>query len=144
MKKSIIWVILILVFVVVILAVLRFSLNGGEDTWIKDSRGVYVKHGNPSSTPDYVTAQQQAVNCAFTLYGNASASGIDFNSQCLGTCESYAVDIVHTPRTTEDDVPENQCSDYLNGKLNHFIELNSIGKCNTRCLTINIKNACFL
>ena len=52
--------------------------------------------------------------------------------------------IVHTPRTTEDDVPENQCSDYLNGKLNHFIELNSIGKCNTRCLTINIKNACFL
>lgn len=46
----------------------------GEDSWIKDSNGIWIKHGNPSETPDYVLEQQKALlNCASNKldnYGN--------------------------------------------------------------------------
>ena len=38
----------IIVVVIVVAAVLVF-LRGNEDTWIKDSGGNWVKHGNPSA-----------------------------------------------------------------------------------------------
>ncbi len=50
------------------------------------------------------------------------------NSQCLGTCGDYAVDIVHVPRTEGDNLIENQCEDYKTGKVNHFIELDKNGE----------------
>lgn len=54
-----------------------------------------------------------------------------FNSQCLGTINvnnlDYVVDIVHVPRTQEDNLPENQCEDYRTGKVQHFIELDKDG-----------------
>lgn len=93
----------------------------GEDSWIQDSRGVYIKHGNPSSTPNYVLQQQEVINCASEKFNNLTE---ERNSQCLGTCEGYAVDMVHSPRAKEDDLIGNQCEDYLNGNVSHFIELN--------------------
>jgi hypothetical protein len=97
----------------------------GEDSWIKDSRGVYVKHGNPSSIPDYVLQQQEVINCSNYLFERAAMSSIvQLNSQCLGKCEDYAVDIVHVPRNEEDDLTENQCEEYRNESVSHFIELN--------------------
>lgn len=96
----------------------------GEDSWIKDSRGVYVKHGNPSSIPDYVLQQQEVINCSNYLFERAAMSSIvQLNSQCLGKCEDYAVDIVHVPRINEDNLVENQCDDYRQGKVSKFIEL---------------------
>jgi hypothetical protein len=127
MKKITIWIIIILL-VIAIICILRFSLNGSEDNWIKDARGLYIKHGNPSSTPDYVAAQYDAIGCAFDLYENASAAGTNFNSQCLGACSDYAVDVVHVPRTSEDNLAENQCADYRSGKVSHFIELDKNGE----------------
>jgi hypothetical protein len=103
------------------------GLNGGEDNWIKDSKGVWVKHGNPSSAPPYVTEQQDAVTCALDLYSQAKSNGISFNSQCLGACFNYSVDIIHNPRTIEDDKTSNQCSDYPK-KTPYFIEIDNSGK----------------
>jgi hypothetical protein len=99
---------------------IRFFIGGDEDDWIKDSRGVWIKHGNPSETPTYVFEQQEAINCALEKFNNFSE---EINSQCLGVCGDYAVDIVHVPRTNEDNLVENQCQDYRNGNVNHFIEL---------------------
>jgi hypothetical protein len=101
------------------------GLNGGEDNWIKDSRGVYVKHGNPSETPTSVLEQKEAINCAYNKFGNFTE---EKNSQCLGTCQNYAIDIVHVPRTAEDDLITNQCEDYKNKTVSHFIELNQQGE----------------
>lgn len=112
--------------VLIILAMfLVFRLQ--EDSWIKDERGIYVKHGNPSEVPDYVDMQMEIIKCAYDLYNNSKESGIIFNSQCLGTCNDYAVDVVNVPRTSEDNLPENQCVDYREGKVNHFIELDNQG-----------------
>jgi len=111
---------IVLLFLTATWAVVRFAIGGNEDNWIKDERGVYVKHGNPAETPGAVAWQQAAISCAYDLFDNMSE---EKTSQCLGTCGNYAVDLVHVPRTPIDDLPEYQCSDYGNGFVNHFIEL---------------------
>lgn len=122
MKKS--YWILIIIAVLVIILFMVFRV-GGEDSWIKDSRGVWIKHGNPSETPNYVLEQQEKISCALGKFDNFNG---EINSQCLGICEDYAVDIVHVPRDSEDNKAENQCSDYANGLVNHFIELDKNGE----------------
>jgi len=127
MKKRKILVFGIIILLVIILILIRTFSYGGEDNWIKDSKGVYVKHGNPSNTPDYVKEQQIAIEKAQELFQNEKNSGANFSSQCLGTTGDYAVDIVHVPRTSEDNLPANQCADYADGKVGHFIELDKEG-----------------
>jgi len=104
-------------------------LRGQEDTWIKDGRGVWIKHGNPSITPAKVKQQQDLIAKAQNLFQDAKVAGIDFlNGPCLGSLDSdYVVDIVHNPRQNIDNLPENQCSAYREGKAHHFIELDSEG-----------------
>jgi hypothetical protein len=127
MKKRKYWTLFAAVALIIFgsLLFLRGLLNGGEDNWIKDSRGVYVKHGNPSETPVYVLEQKEAINCAYDKFGNFDE---EKSSQCLGTCKDYAIDIVHVPRTAEDDLMTNQCEDYKNKIVSHFIELNQQGE----------------
>ncbi|MEK6827709.1 MAG: hypothetical protein AABX99_04465 [Nanoarchaeota archaeon] len=124
MKKSFLIAGIFLIILFGIFLFFRFN----EDNWIKDNSGVWIKHGNPAEIPDYVLAQQSVINCSADLYMKAALSSvIQLNSQCLGTCGDYAVDIVHVPRIAEDDKTENQCESYLYGKVNHFIELDRNG-----------------
>jgi len=71
--------------------------------------------------------ESEAVQEALELYQNKKASGMQFNSQCLGVVGDYAVDIVHVPRSEEDNLPENQCKEYREGKVPRFIELDKEG-----------------
>jgi len=121
-NKKIIVFGIILIFLVIIF--LRF---GSEDSWIKDKQGIYVKHGNPSKIPDYVLEQQKLISDAIDLYEQKRDEGVEFSSQCLGTISDYAIDIVHVPRIDEDNLAENQCEDYRDGSLNHFLELDKYG-----------------
>jgi hypothetical protein len=98
-----------------------------EDDWIKDDRGVYIKHGNPISIPEYVVEQQDIVSSAVQLYNSKKQMGMEFSSQCIGTIRGYAIDIVNVPRSAEDDKPENQCEDFRLGNVGHFIELDKSG-----------------
>ena len=123
--KKIYWI-FIGVIVLGILFIMIFR-PGGEDSWIKDDRGVWIKHGAPAETPDYVLEQQDIINCVLQLYQEKKQEDMIFSSQCLGSCGNYAVDVVHVPRTDEDNLIENQCEDYRGGKLNHFIELDEDG-----------------
>lgn len=127
MKKKKVFIIAGVVLVLVILFVF---FKGNEDTWIRDEKGVWVKHGEPSETPDYVEYQQIAIKAAGTLY-DVRGLTMDFDSQCLGIISSaelkYAVDIVHVPRIAEDDLEKNQCASYLSGEVKNFIELDKEG-----------------
>lgn len=116
------------IILIVLLATLIILLRGfsREDDWIKDSKGIWIKHGKPYDNPDYVLSQQDAISCASELYKNlALTAGSQFTSQCLGTCGDYAVDLVNVPRTNEDNLEKNQCGAYLNGSVKNFIELNN-------------------
>jgi hypothetical protein len=126
-KKNYIKIITIGVIVLLILMgwiFLRFAIGGSEDTWIKDSNGMWIKHGNPSEIPDYVLQQEEIRNCAVGKFDSFTG---EINSQCLGTCQDYAVDIVHVPRSAEDNLNQNQCLEYVNGTVSHFIELDKNG-----------------
>jgi hypothetical protein len=111
-----------------IVAVVFLVLRGSEDDWIKDSRGVWIKHGNPSETPEQVLEQQETINCSLEKFNSFTETGEEINSQCLGTCNDYAVDIIHVPRAAEDNLAENQCEEYSNGDVSHFIELDENGE----------------
>ena len=124
-RKSLI----ILLIVLVALATIFIIFRGDEDKWIKDSRGVWIKHGDPLNTPVAALQQQEALNCAIDLY-HSKIEEIPYSnisSQCLGNCEDYAVDIVHVPRNPEDNLPENQCEDFRAGRVSHFIEMDKLG-----------------
>lgn len=119
---------IVIVVIIIVIALLRFSpLNGGEDNWIKDEKGIYIKHGNPSEIPDDVEEQETAIKCAIDLFSKFITTKTEINSQCLGTCQDFAVDIVHVPRNAEDDLIENQCEQFRNKLVSHFIELNKNG-----------------
>jgi len=116
-----------IILLLVGLLFVRFFIGGDEDSWIKDSKGVWIKHGNPDSVHENVKEQQNAISCAENLYEQEKTKGIEFNSQCLEICGNYAVDIVHVPRADEDNKAENQCENYRQGKVKHFIELDKDG-----------------
>ncbi len=124
-KARNIWIICISIVLLIVVAV--FFLRSPEDSWIKDNKGIWAKHGMPAVIPDYVREQQLGVDCAMALYRNASNQSIAFSSQCLGTCGNYSVDIVNVPRTGEDNLAENQCPAYLSKETKNFIELDKNG-----------------
>ena len=129
MKKWVYIIIGIIILIIIGIVIFRagFGKNSNEDNWIKNSKGIYIKHGNPSQTPDYVKEQQKAVLCAEDLYSKAKKHGLQFDSECIGECEDYSIDIVHVPRTAADDNPENQCESYPD-VTPYFIELNKNGE----------------
>jgi hypothetical protein len=116
-----------LVALVALAIVVFVILRSPEDSWIKDGRGVWIKHGHPSQTPEGVVAQQEAIMKAKEIYSAKKAGGMEFSSQCLGEVGDYAVDIVHVPRTPEDNYVNSQCDEYRFGRLPHFIELDKDG-----------------
>ena len=124
--KKLHWTLIVIVILVVVWIFVRFFIGGNEDSWIQDNRGVWIKHGVPYETPDYVIEQQDAISCAINLYDAAKVS-MEFSSQYLGTCGNFVVDIVHVPRSSEDNLVENQCEAYRNGEVTHFIELDKDG-----------------
>ena len=72
-------------------------------------------------------SSSDAVFCAHDLYLQAQQEGMQFESQCLGICDNYAVDIVSVPRSDADNLPKNQCDAFNNGDVTGFIELDRDG-----------------
>jgi len=125
--KGNLWIYVVVTLIVIVIILAIFLLRGDEDSWIKDSNGSFVKHGNPSAVSDKITMQENALRCAHELYSDFAFSKVKIDSQCLGTCFGYVVDFVHVPRNVSDDQKENQCSDYINNKVTNYIELDKNG-----------------
>ncbi|MBI2329925.1 hypothetical protein HYU94_00865 [Candidatus Daviesbacteria bacterium] len=71
-----------------------------------------------------------AINKAKFLYSEEKIRGRGFiNGPCLSDAllPGWVVDIAHSPRLAIDDLPENQCPSYIEGKAQHFVELNTEG-----------------
>ncbi|GEM_PF-590072 len=80
-------------------------------------------------TPSLAT-QDTALKNALNLYAQKKSAGADFsNGPCLGlAAPDWVADIAHNPRQKSDDLPENQCKDFLDGNAHHFVELDPDGK----------------
>ena len=58
----------IILIILIVITVGLMILRGDEDDWIQDSRGVWIKHGQPSKIPEYVLEQQGLIDSALRLY----------------------------------------------------------------------------
>lgn len=111
---------------IVILAILLIRSLTPEDTYITDSSGKIVEHGNPS----YEAARNLAIGQAKELFLIKQGEGRDLSrGPCLlnEIIPDWSLDIAHNPRTLEDNDPVNQCSSFLEGKTHHFVELDTNG-----------------
>jgi len=52
-------------------------------------------------------------------------SGADMSpGPCVGkVSDDWVCDVAHSPRIPADDLPQNQCPEYLNGSAHHFVEV---------------------
>lgn len=70
------------------------------------------------------------INQAKFIFHQTKLKGVDFaEGPCLSNAlmEGWVLDIVHNPRQTVDDLPQNQCSAILEGRARHFVELDLEG-----------------
>lgn len=71
-----------------------------------------------------------AVNQAQFVYKLKKEGNLDLSTgPCLSNdlMPNWVADMVHLPRQPIDDLPENQCSAYLEGRAKHFVELDLDG-----------------
>ncbi|MEK7616448.1 MAG: hypothetical protein AAB414_00130 [Patescibacteria group bacterium] len=71
-----------------------------------------------------------AINKATHIYAEIRLKGMDFsNGPCLSNAlmPDWVLDIVHNPRILTDDLQENQCPAYIEGRARHFVELDTEG-----------------
>ena len=71
-----------------------------------------------------------AVNQAKYFYQMKRSQGEDLsNGSCISNAlmPDWVADIAHNPRQALDDLPENQCPAYLEGRAHHFVELDLEG-----------------
>lgn len=128
-KKVLIPGVIIAVTLIIILIAVFVFLRGPEDNWIRDANGVWIPHGQPDleNIPPKVLEQQAAIVGAEELYNAIRIDDERYEGDCLGTVGNYSVDMVHVPRTGEDNQAKNQCADYLNKVTPYFIELDKDG-----------------
>lgn len=71
-----------------------------------------------------------SVNKARNIYNEMKDRGVDFSQgPCLSNAlhPGWVLDIVHSPRDPMDDLVENQCPAYREGRAKHFVELDTEG-----------------
>lgn len=110
MPKTLLFIIVLVVIILTGTATLLFNRSEQNST--------------PKSEID------SAVNQAKYLYSQEKIRGRDFaNGPCLSNAllPGWVVDIVHNPRLAVDELPENQCPAYIEGKARHFVELDTEG-----------------
>lgn len=99
---------------------------------------VYVHETNPFNSaikgnykPGLSTEIDTMVGRAEKLYRDRKAIGMDFTSgPCLTNdlAKDWVADIAHNPREKSDNLPENQCPAFLEGRATHFVELDLEGE----------------
>jgi hypothetical protein len=99
---------------------------------------VFANSGNPferkvknSYKPGVDVEADSAVNQAKKVYLQKKDQGIDFtDGPCLTNdlLPDWVVDIVHNPRQNMDNLPENQCAAYIEGRAKHFVEMDPNGE----------------
>lgn len=71
-----------------------------------------------------------AVNQAQLIFRQRKITGENFASgPCLSNAlmPNWVLDIAHNPRESVDELVENQCPAYLEGRATHFVELDPDG-----------------
>lgn len=115
--------ILLLAIAVILVSSLSTVLLNGQNPFDPANRNQY--------RPGYSYEFDKAVTQAEVLFNQRRAKGEDLSDgPCLTNdlMKGWVVDIAHNPRQKVDDLEENQCKAYLEGRATHFVELDPNGK----------------
>lgn len=111
--------------------VVWFSQNQQKETGEKPLETVDVLTGLKALDIKTRTIDPElAVAKAKEAYRDQQVQGVDFsNGPCLSNelFDDWVADIAHSPRIEIDDLPENQCSAFREGRSRHFVELDLQG-----------------
>lgn len=99
---------------------------------------VYVHETNPFNAPiegNYKPGLDDeidnAVKKAQDVYKSREETADDLSTgPCLSNdlLPDWVVDVAHNPRQKIDDLPENQCQAFIEGRAKHFVELDLDGE----------------
>lgn len=91
---------------------------------------LYLSIYNSSFNSLSKSEKDTAYALARKIYQEKKDKGVDFtNGPCLTNdlMTDWVADLVHKPRQVADDLPQNQCQAYLEGRAHHFVELDQSG-----------------
>lgn len=92
--------------------------------WEEPLTGDRTREGEMESDRD------RAIEAAYRLYEEYKKLGVDFSEgPCLGqeVITDWCVDIAHEPRQPVDNLAQNQCESFRQGRVRHFVELDPDG-----------------
>jgi outer membrane PBP1 activator LpoA protein len=121
MKKTVIIIILILIFIA---GLVYFG-------YYKNQRPLNnLSTTNTPSPTDQLTESDIAIQKAKAIFQELKSKGVDFsNGPCIAEdlMPNWVADVAHNPRQPIDNLPQNQCQNFRNGKAKHFVELDPNG-----------------
>ena len=85
-----------------------------------------AENPKPTGLQELTIDQKAAQNC---IYLCKSSKEDLSNGPCLSdnnsnwTVSDWVCDVAHLPRQNVDNLPENQCSDFREGRAHHFVEV---------------------
>jgi hypothetical protein len=65
----------------------------------------------------------ECIEACEAVMGNASLEEGPCLLDPMEGSQDWVCDVAHDPREPEDDLPDNQCSSYLEGRARHFVEV---------------------
>jgi hypothetical protein len=112
----------ILVLAVIIVTALVTVFGNNHNPFERKLKNVYK--------PGVDIEDDRAVDQARKVYRQKKDQKIDFtDGPCLTNdlLPDWVVDIVHNPREAIDNLPENQCAAFMEGRAKHFVEMDAEG-----------------
>lgn len=113
---------LILTFAVIVVVSLAVILS--------DEHNPITGTPNESYKPGVSKERDRAVNQAYKVFEEKKNLGIDFSDgPCLTNdlLPGWVLDIAHSPRASVDNLSQNQCQAFREGRAKHFVELDLNG-----------------
>jgi len=85
-----------------------------------------LQFGPINGDPDYVIAKRECIKLCESIL-QATNENIS-HGPCLsdnveGYVEDWVCDVAHSPRQPVDNLPENQCQEFREGRAKHFVEV---------------------
>jgi hypothetical protein len=119
MKKTALLLVGLMFFILVGCQKKENQISQSIDEAVDATTGLGYINVEKKAVKDIAIAQTQ------TLCRQKLAAGEDLSmSPCLGVvAPDWVGDVAHNPRSEIDNLPENQCSDFREGKAHHFVEV---------------------
>jgi len=130
MIKIVIVILIIVGLIVGIIALVKSYVDKAENENTNSFTATEIVTGVADVKIKQKADEDLAIAKAKELWRAKFITGEDLsNGPCLSNevVPDWVADIAHDPRQAVDDLPENQCSAYREGRAHHFVELDPAG-----------------